>query len=67
MPLNAVEIGALLKNDTRFASVRVTSAELQAMSISRAVAEAALGVTNLAELNDVDKVYDSHHAATLPA
>lgn len=58
---------ALLKNDTRFASVRVTSAELQAMSISRAVAEAALGVTNLAELNDVDKVYDSHHAATLPA
>ena len=36
---------ALLKNDTRFASVRVTSAELQAMCISRAVAEAALSVT----------------------
>ena len=41
---------ALLKNDTRFASVRVTSDELQVMSISRRVAEAALGVTSLTEL-----------------
>ena len=35
---------ALIKNETRYASVRVTSSELHAMSISRDVFEAALGV-----------------------
>ena len=45
---------ALLKNETRFASVRVTSDELQVMSISRRVAEAALGVTSLTELQHAE-------------
>lgn len=35
---------ALIKNDTRYASVRVTSDDLHAMSISRDVFEAALGL-----------------------